>query len=153
MAHCLKQCRTNRCIYIYIHIQIFFYLRRKMVFLIYDRGKKNCDSNDGNGLAALHVGAVENKLNRLPALKDSKLFHPVQLTPPVYLARREWIAEWSFQVAGFWYRLPKRKKKRTVVVTYRLHLYVTRFRYTGARPALNGNESWKEKRERVHGID
>lgn len=60
-----------------------------MVFLIYDRGKKNCDSNDGNGLAALHVGAVENKLNRLPALKDSKLFHPVQLTPPIYLARRE----------------------------------------------------------------
>lgn len=51
--------------------------------------KKNCDSNDGNGLAALHVGAVENKLNRLPALKDSKLFHPVQLTPPIYLARRE----------------------------------------------------------------
>lgn len=76
------------------------------------RGKKNCDSNDGNGLAALHVGAVENKLNRLPALKDSKLFHPVQLTPPVYLARREWIVEWSCQIAGFWYRLPKKEKKK-----------------------------------------
>lgn len=152
MAHCLKQCRTNRCIYIYTYSDIFLFAKKNGIFNLW-QGKKNCDSNDGNGLAALHVGAVENKLNRLPALKDSKLFHPVQLTPPVYLARREWIAEWSFQVAGFWYRLPKRKKKRTVVVTYRLHLYVTRFRYTGARPALNGNESWKEKRERVHGID
>ena len=96
-----------------------------MVFLIYDRGKKNCDSNDGNGLAALHVGAVENKLNRLPALKDSKLFHPVQLTPPVYLARREWIAEWSFQVAGFWYRLPKKKKERKKKEWWSLHIVCT----------------------------
>jgi len=31
----------------------------------------------------LHAGAAENKLNRLPSLKDVKLFHPVQLTPPV----------------------------------------------------------------------
>lgn len=88
-----------------------------MVFLIYDRGKKNCDSNDGNGLAALHVGAVENKLNRLPALKDSKLFHPVQLTPPIYLARREWIAEWSSQDSGTVYQKKKKKERQTVVVT------------------------------------
>lgn len=31
----------------------------------------------------LRAGAAENKLNRLPSLKDVKLFHPVQLTPPV----------------------------------------------------------------------
>lgn len=45
-------------------------------------------------------------------------------------------------VAGFWYRLPKKKKKeRKRWSLHRLHLYVTRFRYTGARPAFNGNEN------------
>lgn len=38
------------------------------------------------------AGTAENKLNRLPSLKDVKLLHPVQLTPPciwrVYLVRR-----------------------------------------------------------------
>lgn len=44
----------------------------------------------------LRAGAAENKLNRLPSLKDVKLFHPVQLTPLVRVFdTAEWIAEYN----------------------------------------------------------
>lgn len=57
-----------------------------------ERKKKEERDVERNGVSAimLRAGAAENKLNRLPSLKDVKLFHPVQLTPPVrvYLTRR-----------------------------------------------------------------
>jgi len=44
--------------------------------------KRDVEHNDVSAIM-LRAGAAENKLNRLPSLKDVKLFHPVQLTPPV----------------------------------------------------------------------
>lgn len=37
------------------------------------------DAHSANVAIILRAGAAENKLNRLPSLKDVKLFHPVQL--------------------------------------------------------------------------
>lgn len=103
--------------------------------------KLRFERDGGNSTAVQRAGAAENKLNRLPALKHSKLFHPVQLTPPVYLTCREWIAEWSWQVSGLCYQC-------TIVATLVRYAFT---RGTGACPVFNGNESKLLKKARKEG--